>query len=454
MFMDTIDPTTGKKIKSYPEFSLSKINGILNRAEKSFQAWRGLSFKERGEKMKKAAALLRGNKDRYARLMAQEMGKPLPQGRGEIEKCALVCDFYAGQAETYLAAEKIITEARESFVMYEPLGIVLAVMPWNFPFWQVFRCAAPTLMAGNGIVLKHASNVCGCAQAIEQIFKEAGFPPNLFSNVFLANDKVKDLIAHPLVRAVSLTGSTGAGRSVGSAAGWAIKKTVLELGGSDPYIILDDADLDSAVETCVYSRLINGGQSCIAAKRFIVMDSVFKEFEEKFVAKMKSQRMGPPLDEGVDLGPMARHDLRDQLHKQVRQTVRQGAKLLTGGAVPKSAGAFYPPTVLTNLKKNMTAYQEELFGPVAGLIRVTSEEQAVEVANATVFGLGSAVFSGTVERARRVALRLEAGCCFINDFVRSDPRLPFGGIKQSGYGRELAVAGIREFTNAKTVYIK
>ncbi|MDE2028880.1 MAG: aldehyde dehydrogenase family protein, partial [Candidatus Omnitrophica bacterium] len=309
-------------------------------------------------------------------------------------------------------------------------------------------------MAGNGIVLKHASNVCGCAQAIEQIFKEAGFPPNLFSNVFLANDKVKDLIAHPLVRAVSLTGSTGAGRSVGSAAGWAIKKTVLELGGSDPYIILDDADLDSAVETCVYSRLINGGQSCIAAKRFIVMDSVFKEFEEKFVAKMKSQRMGPPLDEGVDLGPMARHDLRDQLHKQVRQTVRQGAKLLTGGAVPKSAGAFYPPTVLTNLKKNMTAYQEELFGPVAGLIRVTSEEQAVEVANATVFGLGSAVFSGTVERARRVALRLEAGCCFINDFVRSDPRLPFGGIKQSGYGRELAVAGIREFTNAKTVYIK
>jgi len=453
--MQTIDPTTGKRIKIYPEFSLSKIDGILNRAEKSFQSWRALSFKERALIMKKASDILRKGKDRYARLMAQEMGKPFVQGQGEIEKCAFVCDFYAEHAEYFLTPEPVRTEASKSFVTYEPLGIVLAVMPWNFPFWQVFRCAAPTLMAGNAVVLKHASNVCGCALAIEKIFKEAGFPPALFSNVFISSAEVKDVIEHTLIKAVSLTGSTGAGRSIASHAGGVLKKAVLELGGSDPYIILEDADLESAVETCVNSRLINGGQSCISAKRFIVVASVFKEFEERFIAKMQMQRMGPPLDEGVNLGPMARHDLRDQLQGQVRRSTKQGAKLLLGGAIPLGPGAFYPPTVLSNVRPGMAAYQEELFGPVAALIKVTDQQEAIHTANDTVFGLGAAVFTRNIKKGELIATQeLQAGCCFVNDSVKSDPRLPFGGIKQSGYGRELAESGIREFVNVKTIYIK
>jgi len=453
--MQTIDPTTGKKIRSYPEFSLSKIDGILNRAERSFQSWRSLSFKERSLIMKKAAVILRTDKDRYARLMAQEMGKPFVQGQGEIEKCAFVCDFYAEHAEYFLTPEPIRSEASKSFVTYEPLGIVLAVMPWNFPFWQVFRCAAPTLMAGNAVVLKHASNVCGCALAIEKIFKEAGFPPALFSNVFIPSIKVKDVIEHPLIQAVSLTGSTGAGRSIASRAGAMLKKTVLELGGSDPYIILEDADLESAVETCVNSRLINGGQSCISAKRFIVVDPVFKEFAERFIVKMQLQRMGPPLHEGVNLGPMARHDLRDQLHAQVRRSIKQGAELLLGGTIPPGPGAFYLPTVLSNVRPGMAAYQEELFGPVATLIKVADEQEAIHTANDTVFGLGAAIFTRDVKRGERMAIQeVQAGSCFVNESVRSDPRLPFGGIKQSGYGRELAESGIREFINVKTVYIK
>jgi succinate-semialdehyde dehydrogenase/glutarate-semialdehyde dehydrogenase len=453
--MQSIDPTTGKRIKSYSEFSLSKIDGILNHAEKSFQFWQGLSFKERGLLMKKASAILTRDKDQYARLMAREMGKPFGQGQGEIEKCALVCDFYTEYAEYFLTSELVHTEASKSFVTYEPLGIILAVMPWNFPFWQVFRCAVPTLMAGNAMVLKHASNVCGCALAIEKIFKEAGFPPALLSKVFVPNSKVKDLIQHPFIKAVSLTGSTGAGKSVASHAGAVLKKVVLELGGSDPYIILEDANLDHAVQVCVDSRLINGGQSCISAKRFIAVASIFKEFEEKFTARMQMQRMGPPLHEGINLGPLARHDLRDQLHTQVRRSIKQGAKLLLGGEIPLGAGAFYPPTVLTNVRPGMGAYQEELFGPVAALIKVADEKEAIHTANDTVFGLGAAVFTRNVKRGERIATQeLQAGNCFVNDSVKSDPRLPFGGIKQSGYGRELAESGIREFINSKTVYIK
>ncbi len=453
--MQTIDPTTGKKIRSYPEFSLSKIDGILNRAQESFQLWRDRSFKERGLLMKKAAEILRKDKDQYARLMALEMGKPFTQGQEEAEKCALVCDFYAERAEYFLSPEPVRTEASKSFVTYGPLGIVLAVMPWNFPFWQVFRCAAPTLMAGNAVVLKHASNVCGCALAIEKIFKEAGFPPALFSNVFLSSSKVKNVIKHPLIQAVSLTGSTGAGKSVASHAGEVLKKTVLELGGSDPYIILEDADLEEAVVTCVNSRLINGGQSCVSAKRFIVVAPVFKEFEQRFTARMQLQRMGPPLQEGVNLGPMARHDLRDLLHGQVRRSIKQGAELLLGGAIPADPGAFYPPTVLSHVRPPMAAYQEELFGPVAALIEVADEQQAIRTANDTVFGLGAAVFTRDVKKGERIAAgELQAGCCFVNDAVKSDPRLPFGGIKQSGYGRELAEFGIQEFVNVKTVCIK
>ena len=453
--MQTIDPATGRKIGSYPEFSLSKIDGILTRAEKSFQLWRRLSFKERGLMMTKAADILRTNKDQYAKLMAREMGKPLTQGQGEIEKCAFVCDFYAEHAEYFLTPEPVRTEASKSFVTYEPLGTVLAVMPWNFPFWQVFRCAAPTLMAGNAVVLKHASNVCGSALAIEKIFNEAGFPPALFSNVFTPSSKVKDLIEHPLIQAVSLTGSTGAGKSVASHAGAVLKKAVLELGGSDPYIILEDADVDSAVEICVNSRLINAGQSCISAKRFIVVASIFNEFEERFIDQMQMQRIGSPLEDGINLGPMARQDLRDQLHGQVRRSIKQGAKLLLGGAIPLGPGAFYPPTVLTKVCPGMAAYQEELFGPVASLIKVADEQEAIRTANDTVFGLGAAVFTRNVKRGERIATEeLQAGCCFVNDSVKSDPRLPFGGIKQSGYGRELAESGIREFVNVKTIYIK
>jgi len=453
--MQTVNPTTGKKIKFYPEYSLPKIDSILNRTEKSFQSWRTFSFKERGLLMKKAAEVLRTNKDQYARLMAQEMGKPMVQGQGEIEKCAIVCDFYAEHAEYFLTLEPVHTEANKSFVIYEPLGIVLAVMPWNFPFWQVFRCAAPTLMAGNAVILKHASNVSGCALAIEKIFKEAGFPSALFSNVRVSSSKVKDLIEDPRIAAVSLTGSTQAGKSIASHAGAVLKKIVLELGGSDPYIILEDADLENAVEACVNSRLINGGQSCISAKRFIVVASIFKEFEGMFVSKMQLQHMGDPLEEGVTIGPMARFDLRDHLHWQVNRSIKQGAKLLLGGKIPPGPGAFYPPTVLADVRHGMLTYQEETFGPVASLIKVADEQQAIRTANDTIFGLGAAVFSRDIKRAQRIACEdLQAGSCFVNDSVKSDPRLPFGGIKQSGYGRELAESGIREFVNVKTIYIK
>ncbi|MDE1920799.1 MAG: NAD-dependent succinate-semialdehyde dehydrogenase [Candidatus Omnitrophica bacterium] len=454
MNMQTIDPTTGRKIKSYADLPFSKIDGILERAMKSSSLWRGLSFQERIPMMRKAAVLLRTDKDDFARLMALEMGKPFSQGQGEIEKCALVCEFYAQHAETFLAKEHIKTEATKSFVTYDPLGIILAIMPWNFPFWQVFRCAAPALMAGNAVILKHASNVCGCALAIENIFHRAGFPPSLFSNVFIPGKEVKGLIEHPLISAVSLTGSTQAGKSVACVAGSVLKKIVLELGGSDPYIILKDADLDKAVEICINSRLINCGQSCISAKRFIIEGPVFKEFEAKFTVKMQSQRMGPPLDEGINLGPMARHDLRDQLHSQVMRSVEQGARRLCGGRIPDELGAFYPPTVLTNVRPGMAAYQEELFGPVASLIKAVDETDAVRIANDTVFGLGSAVFTRDINKAEYIAQQLQAGSCFVNEAVRSDPRLPFGGIKESGYGRELAKAGIQEFVNVKTIYIK
>ena len=403
--MQSIDPATGKRIKSYPEYSASKIETILKRAEKSFQVWREMTFHDRAVLMKKAAGILRANKDRYAVLMALEMGKPFSQGQGEAEKCALTCDFFAARARRFLTPEKVQTEAAKSYIAYEPLGLVLAVMPWNFPFWQVFRCAAPALMAGNGVVLKHASNVCGCALAIENVFKEAGFPPALFSSVLVSSPKVKGLIESPLIRAVSLTGSAGAGQSIASLAGAKLKKTVMELGGSDPYIILADADLPAAVDICVNSRLINGGQSCVSAKRFIVQEDVFREFEERFTAKMRSCRAGPPLSEGVDLGPLARHDLRDQLHRQVVRSIDQGAKLILGGTIPPGSGAFYPPTVLTNVRPPMTAFREELFGPVAALIKARDEEDAIRAANDTVFGLGAAVFTRNIKKGEHIAAR-------------------------------------------------
>jgi succinate-semialdehyde dehydrogenase/glutarate-semialdehyde dehydrogenase len=454
MAIRSVNPSTGELVRTYREHGPEEVRGIVEAVDGAFRSWGLTPLPERAALMRRAARLLETRKHESARLMALEMGKPLAQGRAEVEKCARACEYYAESAPSFLEDREIRTDARRSFVTFEPLGVVLAVMPWNFPFWQVFRFAAPALMAGNAAVLKHASNVPGCALAIEEIFREAGFPRDLFRAVLAGSAEVEGIIEHPAVRGVTLTGSTPAGRAVARKAGEMLKKTVLELGGSDPYVVLEDADLARAVETCVASRLINSGQSCIAAKRFIVPDAVRGEFEKRFVEAMAARRMGDPLEEGADLGPLARIDLREEVHRQVRESVERGARCLLGGRVPEGPGAFYPPTVLTDVRKGMPAYDEELFGPVAAILPVHDEEAAIAVANDTPFGLGAAVFTRDVARGERIASRrLRAGSCFVNAFVRSDPRLPFGGIKDSGYGRELGEYGIREFVNVKTVYV-
>jgi succinate-semialdehyde dehydrogenase / glutarate-semialdehyde dehydrogenase len=454
MTITAINPATGVQVGSYEEMSAGDVREIIQKADAAFQSWRRTPMPYRAELMRKAAALLRERSDEYGRLMATEMGKPVAGGRAEAEKCAWVCEYYADNAAAFLAPESVATDASKSFVAFEPIGIVLAVMPWNFPFWQVFRFAAPALMAGNTGILKHASNVPGCARAIETVFHDAGFPEDVFRSLFIGSAAVGEVIDNPLVRAVTLTGSTPAGKAVAERAGRNLKKTVLELGGSDPYVILEDADIDAAAKTCATSRLINSGQSCIAAKRFIVVEAVRAEFEEKFIAYMKSTKTGDPFEDGVVVGPMARHDLRDELHDQVRRSIDAGARCVLGGEVPDDAGAWYPPTVLTDVRPGIAAYDEELFGPVAAIIPVRDEAEAIRVANDTIFGLGAAVFTRDLEKGERIATHeLEAGACFVNGFVRSDPRLPFGGIKESGYGRELALFGIREFVNIKTVWI-
>ena len=402
--------------------------------------------------MRAAAKLLRDRKSVLAELMADEMGKVLKDGIAEIGKCADCCDYYAENAERFLQKQEIASDAEESYVAYDPLGVVLAIMPWNFPFWQVFRFAAPALMAGNVGVLKHASNVSGCALAIQDIFKDAGFPDHAFSTLLVESSRVEQLIRNPAIAAVTLTGSTPAGRSVAATAGSELKKSVLELGGSDAYIVLEDADLDLAVDTCAKSRLINAGQSCIAAKRFIVVKSLYAEFERRYVEKFSAIRYGDPRDAKSDIGPMARTDLRDEVHQQVRKSVEQGARLLIGGVVPDGPGAYYPPTVLGGVTPGMTAFDEEIFGPVAAIIEADDERHAVALANQSVFGLGAAVFTRDKARADRLARELEAGCVFVNALVKSDPRLPFGGVKQSGYGRELSWFGIQEFVNIKTIF--
>jgi len=454
MSIESINPTTGHVTGKFDEMTPAQAAAAVEQAHEAWSSWRSTSFAERGKLMKQAAVILRARKTELAKLMATEMGKPLKQGVAEAEKCALNCDHYADNAEGYLAVEPVKTEASKSFVAFEPLGVVLAIMPWNFPLWQVFRFAAPALMAGNTCVLKHASNVPGCALAVEEIFVQAGFPGGVFRTVLIGSNGVKALIEHPLVRAVTLTGSTPAGKAVAAQAGAVLKKTVLELGGSDPYIVLEDADLDLAVDTCVASRLINSGQSCVNAKRFIVVEALASAFTARFVERMKARKMGDPLSDGTDIGPQARRDLRDTLHEQVLESVRRGAKLVLGGEIPPGSGAFYPPTVLVGVTPGMPAYDEELFGPVAAIISAKNEEDAVRIANDTPFGLGAAVFTKDAQRGERVAKRLEAGAAFVNTLVASDPRLPFGGIKESGYGRELGGYGIREFVNIKTVYVK
>ncbi|RMD91427.1 MAG: NAD-dependent succinate-semialdehyde dehydrogenase [Calditrichaeota bacterium] len=455
MIIQSINPATGEIVKEYEEMNFDEVEDILQKVNRTYQEWRRVPFNERATCMKRAAQILRDRKDEYARIMALEMGKPVAQGRSEAEKCAWVCDYYAENAERFLQPEIVETDASKSFVAFQPIGIVLAVMPWNFPFWQVFRFAAPALMAGNVGVLKHASNVFGCALAIEEIFRQAGFPENAFRSLLIGSKQVDRVIEHPLVKAVTLTGSTPAGRAVAQKAGAMIKKSVLELGGSDPYVILADADLEDTVTTCVNSRLINSGQSCIAAKRFIVVEPLRKQFEEMFVELMHSKKMGDPLQEDTDVGPQARHDLRDDLHRQVEKSIQMGARCLLGGEIPSGPGAFYPPTVLTDVTKGMPAHDEELFGPVAAIIAAKDEAEAIRIANDSTFGLGAAVFTRDVEKGERIATyELEAGSCFVNAFVKSDPRLPFGGIKESGYGRELSHYGIKEFVNIKTVYVR
>jgi succinate-semialdehyde dehydrogenase/glutarate-semialdehyde dehydrogenase len=454
MGLVSVNPATGQPIGTYAETPPDEVRRIVTAAAAAQRAWAETSFAERASCLRRAAALLRERREDLARLMALEMGKPLAQGRAETDKCAWVCDHYAENAERLLAPEQVATDATRSYVAFRPLGVVAAVMPWNFPLWQVFRFAAPALMAGNGGVLKHASNVCGCALALEAVLHDAGLPRDLFRTLLLGSARVAELIDAPEVAAVTLTGSTPAGRAVAARAGERLKKTVLELGGSDAYLVLEDADLEAAAEACAAARLINSGQSCIAAKRFVVVDQVRGTFEELLVARMRARRMGDPLEEGVDLGPLARRDLRDELHAQVRASVAAGARVLLGGELPAGPGAFFPPTVLTEVRRGMAAADEELFGPVAAVIGVRDEAEAVRLANDSPFGLGAAVFTRDLARGERLAREaLEAGSCFVNAFVRSDPRLPFGGIKDSGYGRELASFGIREFVNVKTVYV-
>jgi succinate-semialdehyde dehydrogenase/glutarate-semialdehyde dehydrogenase len=454
MTLKVINPYNNELVKEYEEMTTEEVKDILQEVENEFQKWKRTSFEHRKKLMHKAADILRKNKDKYAKTMAIEMGKPITQGRAEVEKCAWVCDYYAEEAIVQLKPETVVTDAPKSYITYQPLGVILAVMPWNFPFWQVLRFAAPCLMAGNGGVLKHASNVPGSALAIEEVFHKAGFPKNLFRTLLVGSRQVDSIIENPIIKAVTLTGSASAGRAVASKAGKMLKRSLLELGGSDPYIILEDANVEEAVFTCVSSRLINSGQSCIAAKRFIVVQSQREKFEELYVYNMKNRKMGDPLSEDVSVGPQARHDLRDELHEQVKGSISKGAKVLLGGNIPEGEGAFYPPTVLTDVKKGMPAYEEELFGPVAAIITVKDELEAIRVANDTPFGLGAAIFTADIERAERIATQeIEAGSCFINAYVRSDPRLPFGGIKESGYGRELSYYGIREFTNVKTIYV-
>ena len=453
--LQTIDPATEAPGRAYDEHSIDEAHAAAAAARQAFLDWRRTSFAERSGVIHRAAAILRERKDELARLMTDEMGKTLDDGRAEIEKCAFNCDWFADHAAAYLAKEPRDIGGTEAFVTFNPLGVIFAVMPWNFPFWQVFRFAAPALMAGNGALLKHASNVPGSALAIEQVLHDAGVPRDLFRTLLLPSSDVEALIRDDNVAAVTLTGSVAAGRSVATAAGSVLKKCVLELGGSDAYVVLEDADIEAAGKVAAAARMVNGGQSCIAGKRFIVVRQVLEQFESALVAAMRPYEMGDPRREGTRLGPMQSVKARDEIHRQVSDSMRQGARLLLGGKVPDRPGAWYPATVLTNVLPGQPAHDEELFGPVAAIIAAEDEQDAIRIANASEFGLGSGVLTGDLARGRRIAAdELEAGLSFVNENVRSDSRMPFGGVKHSGYGRECSEFGIREFTNIKSVHVK
>ena len=453
----SINPLNGEKVKEYTEDTEQEINTKIEQAHETWLSYQHTDYALRAKLLLKVAYLLIERKDELAILMATEMGKPLKQGVGEILKCASVCKYYAENGEAFLTDQSIKTDATKSYVSFRPIGVVLAVMPWNFPFWQVFRFLAPALMAGNCGLLKHSSGVTGCALAIEQVVKDAGFEGDVFKALICNSKSSANVIAHPLVKAITLTGSTGAGKSIAAQAGKFLKKTVLELGGSDPYIILADADLPVAAKICADARLINNGQSCIAAKRFIVVKEVEEDFTRLFKEHMEEKITGDPFKEDTDLGPMARADLRNELHHQVQKCVKQGAVCILGGKIPFADGehAFYQPTILTGVKKGMLAYDEEIFGPVAAIITAEDADDAIRIANDTNFGLGSAVFTKDAALAEDIARnKLAAGSSFVNAAVKSDQALPFGGINESGYGRELSMFGIHEFVNIKTVYIR
>ncbi len=454
MAIQSINPANNEIIKTYEEYPSNEVNGIIEKTHGSFLSWRLSPFSERKELMNYAADILRKYKKGYAQIISVEMGKIISESLAEIEKCAWLCDYYAENAEKILSEEFIITDAAQSYVRFDPLGVILAVMPWNFPFWQVFRFAVPALMAGNAGLLKHASNVPQCALAIEDLFSRTGFPDDIFRTLLIGSESVKDVIENPDVKAVTLTGSESAGMKVAELSGCNLKKTVLELGGSDPFIVLADADIDTAVKVGVQSRMLNNGQSCIAAKRFIVEEPIADEFEHKFVEEMSKIIVGNPLDESAKQGAMAREELLIELDDQVKRSIEAGAKPLLGCERYNSEGAFYKPSVLTNVKKGMPCYDEELFGPVAAIIRAQNEDDAIRIANDSDFGLGASLWTNNLEKAKILAEFIESGSVFINGLVKSDPRLPFGGVKKSGYGRELSYYGIKEFVNIKTVWVK
>jgi acyl-CoA reductase-like NAD-dependent aldehyde dehydrogenase len=453
MSIQTINPTTGEVLETFEPYNQRQINEALDQAHQAFLQWRATSFAERAKHLHSVASYLRDHKIELARLAVLEMGKSITEAEAEVEKCAWNCDFFAEHAERFLADEKIATNATESYVAFRPLGVVLAIMPWNFPYWQVFRFAAPALMAGNTTVLKHASNVSRVALEIERIFHEAGVPRGVLRTVLVPGSETSRLIEDPRIAAVTLTGSEAAGVEVAATSGQVLKKTVLELGGSDAFIVLEDADLDEAAQVAVTARFQNNGQSCIAAKRFIVVESVAEAFEQRFAANTARLKVGDPLEYDTRVGPVARGDLREALDRQVQQSIRQGAKVLIGGKVREGQGYFYEPTILTNVTPEMSVFAEETFGPVAAVIHARDSEHAIELANDSKFGLGSNLWTRNLEQARKLAAHIEAGGVFINGMTASDPRLPFGGVKSSGYGRELSSFGIQEFVNIQTVWI-
>ncbi len=449
----SVNPATGQTLAAFDPHDLARTEERVEIAAATFLEWRRTSFQERSKLLLRAGRVLRERQSTWARIMTEEMGKPIRESSAEIEKCAWVCDYYAEHAESFLADQPRESGATESFVQFTPIGPVLAIMPWNFPFWQVFRFAAPALMAGNTGLLKHASNVPRCALAIEEIFRDSGFPPGAFQTLLISGSQASRLVEDPRVAAVTLTGSEEAGAQVASTAGGKIKKSVLELGGSDPFIVLEDADVAEAARVAVKARFQNCGQSCIAAKRFIVAEPVFDCFLDRFAAGVRKLKVGDPMDPDTEMGPMARDDLRDDLDRQVGESIQLGAQLVCGGKRIEGRGYYYQPTLLSGVSESMPAAREEVFGPVAALFRVADAEAAVALANRSDFGLGSSLWTRDLDLAKRLARRIEAGQVFVNGMVASDPRLPFGGVKRSGYGRELSEIGIREFVNIQTVWI-